>query len=212
VFAVDHHAAGDEMPGIRVERPSCSEIALEIAREAGVRPSREALIAAALGIYADSVRLLRADGATLRILADAVDVVGPLEQYVGRLREEDRGLKMAKAHALARLSVYEGNRGVICATHVDAYESDVANALTSAGCDVSIVASRHGEEVRLILRSRSIDVAALAADIASILGGGGGGHRGAAAVSIKRRMRKDELPRLLSEVVKLIDASARRLD
>nr|KJR73735.1 MAG: exopolyphosphatase [Thermoproteus sp. AZ2] len=204
---VDHHVVGDEIPGVRAERPSCSEIALRIAEEAGVKPKRESLIAASLGIYADSVKLLKADGDTLRTLASAVDEIGPLEQYLGK-SEENPSLKMAKIKALSRLHIYETKSGVVCATHVDAYESDVANMLVSAGCDVAVVASRHGGEVRAVFRSPSVNVAELAAKAAELLGGRGGGHRGAAALAAARKLRKDELPALLEELVRLIDASA----
>lgn len=205
----DHHAVGDELPGVRDERPSCSEMALELALEVGVRPRRDSLVAAALGIYADSVKLLRADSRTLRALAYAVEEVGPLERYVKR--QEDPSARVAKLKALARLKIFKTKIGAVCATHVDAYESDVANLLISAGCDVSIVASRHGDEVRIIYRSQSVDVGEIAAKIGEILGGSGGGHRGASVTLLRRRINKAELPELLRTVVGLLDPDARPL-
>ncbi len=207
IVVFDHHAVGDQLPGVREERPSCSEMALELALEAGVKPGRDSLVAAALGIYADTVRLLRADGRTLRALLYAIDEIGPLEGYVRR--REEPSARMAKLKALARLEMFETRLGVICATHVDAYESDVANLLISAGCDVAIVASRHGDEVRIIYRSQSVDVGEIAAKIGELMGGSGGGHRGASATLLRRRITKAELPDLLRAVVNSLDPDAK---
>jgi nanoRNase/pAp phosphatase (c-di-AMP/oligoRNAs hydrolase) len=206
----DHHAVGDALPGVREERPSCSEMALELALEAGVKPRRESLIAAALGIYADTARLSRADGRTLAAISAAISEIGPLERYITQ-QEEDRALKMAKAKALARLAVYETKVGIVCATHVDAYESDVAAVLVSAGCDVAIVASRHGGEVRLVYRSHRVDVGEMAARIGELLGGSGGGHRGASVTTVKMRATKADLPVLLMQAVRALDPDPRPL-
>lgn len=206
----DHHAVGDALPGVREERPSCSEMALELALEADVKPRRESLIAAALGIYADTARLSRADGRTLAAISAAISEIGPLERYITQ-QEEDRALKMAKAKALARLAVYETKVGIVCATHVDAYESDVAAVLVSAGCDVAIVASRHGGEVRLVYRSHRVDVGEMAARIGELLGGSGGGHRGASVTTVKMRATKADLPALLMQAVRALDPDPRPL-
>ncbi|MFP3198596.1 MAG: DHH family phosphoesterase [Thermoproteus sp.] len=206
----DHHAVGDALPGVREERPSCSEMALELALEAGVKPRRESLIAAALGIYADTARLSRADGRTLAAISAAISEIGPLERYIAQ-QEEDRALKMAKAKALARLAVYETKVGIVCATHVDAYESDVAAMLVSAGCDVAIAASRHGGEVRLVYRSHRVDVGEVAARMGELLGGSGGGHRGASVTTVKMRATKADLPALLMQAVRALDPDPRPL-
>lgn len=205
----DHHAVGDELPGVRDERPSCSEMALELALEAGVRPKKDSLVAAALGIYADSVRLLRADSRTLRALAYAIENVGPLEKYARH--QEDPSARTARLKALARLKIFETKLGTICATHVDAYESEVANLLISAGCDISIVASRHKDEVRVVYRSQSVDVGEIAARIGEIMGGSGGGHRGASVTLLRRKADKSELPNLLRTIVGLLDPTAKPL-
>lgn len=180
---LDHHKVGDQLPGLRLERPSCSELALEIALEAGVKPSRDALIAAALGIYEDTGGLLRADERTFELLKYAVSEVGPLERYLRR--EEDASLKMAKLKGLLRTSAYRTSRGILCITNVGAHEGAVAELLISAGCDIAIVISKRKDEVRIFLRSGSIDVADLAAKIASRLGGRGGGHMGASAIVLR---------------------------
>ncbi|MEZ0247717.1 MAG: DHHA1 domain-containing protein [Thermoproteus sp.] len=207
VLLFDHHAVGDMLPGVRDERPSCSEMALEAALEAGVKPSRDSLVVAALGVYFDTTRLLRADDKTLRALAYAVSEIGPLERYVGK-QEEDPSLRIAKLKSLARLKVYRTSIGYVCATHVDAYEADVASMLVSAGCDVAIVASRRKDEVRIIYRSQRVDVGAMAARIGSLLGGSGGGHRGASVTIVKKKAAKAELPDILDSVISAIDPKA----
>ncbi|MEL9991788.1 MAG: DHHA1 domain-containing protein [Thermoproteus sp.] len=207
VLLFDHHAVGDALPGVRDERPSCSEMALETALEAGVKPSKNSLVAAALGVYFDTAKLLRADDRTLRALAYAVSEIGPLERYVGR-QEEDPSLKIAKLKSLIRLKAYKTSIGLVCATHVDAYEADVASMLVSVGCDVAIVASRHKDEVRIVYRSQRVDVGAMAARIGSLLGGSGGGHRGASVTVIKKRATKAELPGILDSVISAIDPKA----
>jgi nanoRNase/pAp phosphatase (c-di-AMP/oligoRNAs hydrolase) len=207
-FKIDHHHVGDEIPGIVVQRPSCTEIALKLAEEAGVELTPEVAKLAALGIYADTVRLKRADAETLRLLAKLLEKTGGT---LGDLiREEERAEEPQRVVALLkgmkRLEAYRSSLGVICISHVGAYESDVASLLLSIGCNIALVASRKEDGVHVVMRSRGFDVATLAKSL-----GTGGGHKEAAVAIIRENVTKSQLPSLLRRIVKQIDPSAEPL-
>jgi nanoRNase/pAp phosphatase (c-di-AMP/oligoRNAs hydrolase) len=207
-FKIDHHHVGDEIPGIVVQRPSCTEIALKLAEEAGVELTPEAAKLAALGIYADTGRLKRADAETLRMLSKLLEKIGGA---LGDLiREEERAEEPQRVIALLkgmkRLEAYRSSLGVICISHVGAYESDVASLLLSIGCNIALVASRKEDGVHVVMRSRGFDVATLAKSL-----GAGGGHKEAAVAIIRENVTKSQLPSLLRRIVKQIDPSAEPL-
>jgi nanoRNase/pAp phosphatase (c-di-AMP/oligoRNAs hydrolase) len=207
-FKIDHHHVGDEIPGIVVQRPSCTEIALKLAEEAGVELTPEVAKLAALGIYADTGRLKRADAETLRLLAKLLEKTGGT---LGDLiREEERAEELQRVVALLkgmkRLEAYRSSFGVICTSHVGAYEADVASLLLSIGCSIALVASRKEDGVHVVMRSRGFDVATLAKSL-----GTGGGHKEAAVAIIRENVTKSQLPSLLRRIVKQIDPSAESL-
>jgi nanoRNase/pAp phosphatase (c-di-AMP/oligoRNAs hydrolase) len=207
-FKIDHHHVGDEIPGIVVQRPSCTEIALKLAEEAGVELTPEAAKLAALGIYADTGRLKRADAETFRMLSKLLEKIGGA---LGDLiREEERAEEPQRVIALLkgmkRLEAYRSSLGVICISHVGAYESDVASLLLSIGCNIALVASRKEDGVHVVMRSRGFDVATLAKSL-----GAGGGHKEAAVAIIRGNVTKSQLPSLLRRIVKQIDPSAEPL-
>jgi len=207
-FKIDHHHVGDDIPGIVVQRPSCTEIALKLAEEAGVELTPEVAKLAVLGIYADTVRLKRADAETLKLLAKLLEKTGGT---LGDLiREEEKAEEPQRVVALLkgmkRLEAYRSSLGVICISHVGAYEADVASLLLSIGCSVALVASRKEDGVHVVMRSRGFDVATLAKSL-----GTGGGHKEAAVAIIREDVAKTQLPRLLRRIVKQIDANAELL-
>lgn len=202
---VDHHAVGDEVPAVWDERPSCTEVALQLAEESGVSLPPEVAELAILGIYQDTGRLKRADAKTFRHLAKLLEVVNkPLGEVVGaeELEKAEHEI-IALLKGLQRVEAYRSSLGLICTSYVGAYESEVASILTSIGCRVAIVASRKRDGVHLSMRSRGVDVASLARSL-----GSGGGHREAAVAVIGERLPKRELPQLLRKLVRQIDPSA----
>jgi len=208
-FSIDHHARGDPLPGIRDERPSCSEIAIELARELNVRLSEDALRAALLGIYHDTAKLTRADSRTFSTLSYILgELKRPLGQFLER-QEESPSKKYAKLKAVLRLKAYESNIGIICTTHVGAHESDAAKVLLSSGCDVVIIASKHDDELRIFLRSIKADASKLALKIGDLLGGSGGGHREASGVVVKTRVSKRDLDKILESIVRGLEPEAK---
>jgi nanoRNase/pAp phosphatase (c-di-AMP/oligoRNAs hydrolase) len=207
-FKIDHHHVGDDIPGIVVQRPSCTEIALKLAEETGVELTPEVAKLAALGIYADTGRLKRADAETLKTLSKLLEKIGGV---LGDLiREEERAEEPQRIIALLkgmkRLEAYRSSLGVICISHVGAYESDVASLLLSIGCNIALVASRKEDGVHVVMRSRGFDVATLAKSL-----GTGGGHKEAAVAIIRENVTKSQLPSLLRGIVKQIDPSAEPL-
>ncbi|MCX8137279.1 DHH family phosphoesterase [Pyrobaculum aerophilum] len=205
---IDHHVIGDEIPGIVVNRPSCTEVALMLAEEAGIDIPPDVAKLAVLGIYTDTGRLRRADGETFKRLAVLLNKIGSaLGDVVG---PEERGreihVTMALLKGMKRLEVYKSSVGIICTSFVGAHEADLANLLQSVGCRVAIVASLKKDGVHLVFRSRDLNVAMLAASL-----GAGGGHREAAVTIIKERVSKSQLPSLLRKVVKTLFPDARPL-
>lgn len=196
---VDHHVAGDDLPGIVVERPSCTEVALGLAEEAGVEIPPDVAKLAVLGIYTDTGRLRRADAETFRLLAQLLEktggVLGDLTGPEEGVREEHAVLALLKG--MQRVEFYNSQIGIICTSHVSAYEADLATLLLSAGCRVAIVASRKDDGVHVVFRSRGVDVATLAKSV-----GAGGGHREAAVSVISERLPKSQLPDFLRGLVK----------
>jgi len=207
-FKIDHHHVGDDIPGIAVQRPSCTEIALKLAEEVGVELTPEVAKLAALGIYADTGRLKRADAETLRLLAKLLEktggALGDLIREEERAEEPQRVIALLKG--MKRLEAYRSSLGVICISHVGAYESDVASLLLSIGCNIALVASRKEDGVHVVMRSRGFDVATLAKSL-----GTGGGHKEAAVAIIRENVTKSQLPSLLRRIVKQIDPSAEPL-
>lgn len=209
IIRVDHHYLGDDIPGILIDRPSCTEIALELAKEAGVEITPDIAKLAILGIYTDTGKLKRADAKTLQILSYLLektggtlyDVIGGSEENVG---ERHRIIALLKG--MQRLEIYESSIGIICISHVGAYEADLASLLISVGCDIALVASLKDDGVHIIMRSNKFDVASLARSV-----GTGGGHRGAAVAVISQRVKKSELPKILRSVIRLIDRDAKPL-
>ena len=172
---VDHHSADDDIPGLVVERSSYTEIAVRLAEEAGVEMPADLARLAVLGIYTDTSRLRGADAETLAPLARLLEraggtLGGVIGEEKGAGKEEHRTIAFLKG--MRRLEAYRTSLGIVCASHVNAYEADLAAFLTSVGCDVAIVASRKDDGVHLVFRSRGVDVASLARSV-----GAGGGHR-----------------------------------
>jgi Exopolyphosphatase-related proteins len=94
-FKVDHHYVGDDTPGVVMQRPSCTEIALKLAEEAGVELPPDVAKLAVLGIYADTGRLKRADAKTLLALAKLLENIGGT---LGDLiNEEEKAGEMQKS-------------------------------------------------------------------------------------------------------------------
>lgn len=202
---VDHHVAGDDLPGIVAERPSCTEVALELAEEVGVEIPPDVAKLAVLGIYTDTGRLRRADAKTFRLLAQLLEktggVLGDLTGSEEGVREEPAVLALLKG--MQRVEFYKSQIGLICTSHVSAYEADLATLLVSAGCRIAIVASRKDDGIHIVFRSRGVDVATLAKSI-----GAGGGHREAAVSVISERLPKSQLPGFLRSLVKRLFQNA----
>ena len=206
-FRVDHHYVGDDVSGIVVRRPSCAEVALKLAEEAGVELPPEVIKLAVLGIYTDTGRLRRADAETFRALAKLLEKTGgTLGDLVeeGKVEEFQRVVALLKG--VKRLEAYRSSVGIICTSHVGAYEADVATLLLSMGCGVALVASRKEDGVHVVMRSRGLDVATLAKSL-----GAGGGHKEAAVAILREDVAKMQLPCLLRRIVKQIDANAEPL-
>lgn len=205
---VDHHLVGDELPGVVINRPSCTEVALMLAEEAGVDIPPEVARLAVLGIYTDTGRLKRADAETLRRLVYLMEKVGgALGDLVGAEEgQREEHVTIALLKGMQRLELYKSSIGIICTSHVGAHEADLAALLLLAGCRVAIVASLKKDGVHLVFRSREVNVAEMAKSL-----GTGGGHREAAVTVLGEKTSRKELPSLLRAVVKKLFPDAASL-
>ena len=207
---VDHHADPDPefVKGaeayVRYDTPSCTEGVLGDLLAMGVRPRRELLALSIYAIYRETGGLRRATPDTLRVLASALELLGSqLGDVVSSSDEVRREEVIARIKGLKRLMAWEGDLGIICATHVSAFESSVANLLIAAGCDVAIVASAKDDGVHLILRGKGLD---RVYDVLRESGGVGGGHGGAGGFVLNVSARKRDLPALLRRIVARLGA------
>ncbi|MEM0369498.1 MAG: DHH family phosphoesterase [Pyrobaculum sp.] len=203
-FKIDHHAVGDNTPGLIEERPSCTEIAVALAEEAGVEIPQDVAALAVLGIYTDTVKLKKADADTLNILSKLLKKSGgTLGDIVKDNGERRFDVVIALLKGMQRVQIYRSSLGVICTSYVSAHESDLAAMLIAAGCRIALVASKKKNGVYIILRSRGVDISHVVKKF-----GEGGGHREAAVVVVKERLDKGQLPQFLDKVVKTIDPEA----
>jgi nanoRNase/pAp phosphatase (c-di-AMP/oligoRNAs hydrolase) len=139
-----------------------------------------------------------------KLLEKTGGTLGDLAREEERAEEPQRVIALLKG--MKRLEAYRSSLGVICISHVGAYESDVASLLLSIGCNIALVASRKEDGVHVVMRSRGFDVATLAKSL-----GTGGGHKEAAVAIIRENVTKSQLPSLLRRIVKQIDPSAEPL-
>lgn len=203
-FRVDHHVVGDEIPGLVVERPSCTEVAFELAEEAGVDIPRDVAALAVLGIYTDTVRLKKADAKTLYVLSRLLEKTGgTLGDLVGDNGERRLDVTLAILKGMQRVQIYKSAFGILCVSYVGAHEAELANFLLAAGCKVAAVASKKKDGVYLVLRSRGVDLSQLVRGL-----GEGGGHREAAVVVLNEKIDKSLLPQYLARLVRAIDPHA----
>jgi nanoRNase/pAp phosphatase (c-di-AMP/oligoRNAs hydrolase) len=173
----------------------------------GIEPTQRVATLLLGGILSDSGRLMRARPETFEALAWLSRRLGmPYSSVVNALsRPMDWPERVARVKGILRMSAYRfGDDGVLCVSSVDAYEASVADALIKVGCDVVLVSSRHGDELRLVGRHNqrfNLSLAKLMRKLGLALGGEGGGHDSAAVLVLSNNE-----PRLvLSKLIGLIE-------
>ncbi|MGC8569699.1 MAG: DHH family phosphoesterase [Caldivirga sp.] len=192
VVVFDHH----EVRGIRgdlefinPESPSTVEVVVNALREMGYTPSELMVKLTLAAILSETNRFSRATQGTFETVAWLLKVSGVnyRDALALLVRELDDSAKIALIKGSIRLIPYRAGSMIVCVTNVNAYEGLVAGKLLDIGCDAAFVVSDHGDELRVIARSRSINVAVILSKIAEELGGEGGGHEGAGMLVTKEK-------------------------
>ena len=190
VIIFDHH----EVRGIRgdlefidPESPSTIEIVVNALRELGYVPNEVMAKLTLTAILSETNRFSRATQRTFETVAWLLKVSGInyKDALTLLVRELDESAKIALIKGSIRLIPYRAGSIIVCVTNVNAYEGLVAGKLLDLGCDAAFVVSDHGDELRVVARSRAINVAVVLSKIAEELGGEGGGHEGAGMLVTK---------------------------
>ncbi len=192
---IDHHRdtcgwAGH--PVLRDEtRVSCCEIILDLYREAGRRPSREAAMMLLGGMITDSGGFQFADSRVLRAFASLMDEYGVQmdEAFEFTRAPVSMSEKVAVMKAMERVKFDRAGTMIVATTVAGSFEASVCRALLNAGADIAFAGSQRDEEFRLSGRAtqdavrRGIDLGSMMCAVGEETGSAGGGHGGAAGIA-----------------------------
>jgi len=219
LVVIDHHASHPETEKIATltvadeNASSTCEIVYRLFKEAGVELTQTEAKALFLGIAFDTRHFVLANSATLKVVADLIDVGVKAEEALALLAlPMDPSERVARLKASKRAKLLKINNWVIALSHVSAFQASAARALISLGAHVAIVAGQRNENIQISMRaSRDFHEKTgvhLGRDVAKPLGeylkGMGGGHSVSAGVNgvgdIESSLKK--CVRLLKEKLK----------
>jgi len=198
LVVIDHHASHPEtekMATLSVADENASstcEIVYRLFKEAGVELAQTEAKALFLGIAFDTRHFVLANSATLKAVADLIDVGVKAEEALSLLAlPMDPSERIARLKASKRAKLLRINNWVIALSHVSAYQASAARALISLGAHVAVVAGQRDEKIQISMRaSRDFHEKTgvhLGRDVAKPLGdylkGMGGGHSVSAGVN-----------------------------
>jgi len=180
----DHHESNNIMAKKRVvdtTYPSCAEMIYDMYP---FEASRKAALLILAGIIGDTLWFKHANMRTLRIFHDIMEKYGIEMDEVRGLFDDaiSFGEKIAVLKGFQRLVYRTYGDKIVIATRVSANESLVANELLDFA-DIVFVGSSRKNEVRIIGRSREINLLDIFSRLAEDYGCTYGGHRKAAGVS-----------------------------
>jgi nanoRNase/pAp phosphatase (c-di-AMP/oligoRNAs hydrolase) len=202
----DHH----EVRGFRGDlefidptSPSTVELVVNVLRGLGYRPSDLMAKLALIAIVNETNRFSRATQRTFETVAWLLGIspINYSDALAILTRELDESAKIALIKGSMRVVPYRVRSMVMCVTNVNAYEGLVASRLLELGCDAVFVVSDHGDELRVVARSRNFDVAAVLGELASQLSGEGGGHSGAGMLVTRVKQPYIKILNLLIKVI-----------
>ncbi len=189
IVIIDHHAVRNlsgDVELIDPLSPSTVELVFELISAAGFKPDPRVAQLGLLALVGETGRFLRAGARTLEAAAAMIRLGASYGDALSMLRrEEDKSTRMALLKGALRMEAYRHGDDVYCVTEVNSFESLVASKMLELGCTAAFVVSDHDDEVRVIGRSRGIDIASLLQAMGKASGGEGGGHREAAALTVR---------------------------
>jgi len=198
LVVIDHHASHPEtekMATLTVTDENASstcEIIYRLFKEAGVKPTQTEAKALFLGIAFDTRHFVLASSATLKAVADLIEVGVKAEEALALLSlPMDVSERIARLKASKRAKLLKIDDWVVALSHVSAYQASAARALVSLGAHVAVVAGQRDEKIQISMRaSRDFHEKTsihLGRDVAKPLGeylrGMGGGHSVSAGVN-----------------------------
>jgi len=198
LVVIDHHASHpgtQRLAALTVADENTSstcEIVYRLFKEAGVELTQADAKALFLGIAFDTRHFVLASSATLKAIADLIDVGVKAEKTLSLLSMPmDSSERIARLKASKRSKLLRINNWLISLSHVSAYQASAARAMIALGAHVAVVAGQRGEKIQISMRSsrdfyEKTEVH-LGRDIAKPLGeylqGMGGGHSVSAGVN-----------------------------
>jgi len=198
LVVIDHHASHPETERLATlsvadeNSSSTCEIVYRLFKEAEVKPTLEEAKALFLGIAFDTRHFVLASSATLKAVADLIDIGVKAEEALSLLSlPMDPSERIARLKASKRTKLLKINNWLIAFSHVSAYQASAARALIALGAHVAVVAGQRNEKIQISMRaSRDFYEKTrvhLGRDVAKPLGeylqGMGGGHSVSAGVN-----------------------------
>ena len=198
IIVIDHHASHPEterLASLTVADETASstcEIIYRLFEEAEVELTPTEAKALFLGIAFDTRHFILAGSATLKVLANLVEVGVKAEEDLKLLSVPmDPSERIARLKAGKRVRLLKINNWLMAFSHVSAYQASAARALVALGAHVAVVAGQRDEKIQISMRaSREFYEKTgvhLGRDIAKPLGeylnGMGGGHAVSAGVN-----------------------------
>jgi phosphoesterase RecJ-like protein len=160
IIVVDHHASHpqtEKLATLSVANENASstcEIVYRFFMDMNVRLTKNEARALFLGIAFDTRHFILANSATLKIVADLIDVGVNAREALDHLSlpmgESER---MARLKASKRIKLFRIDRWVVAFSHVGAYQASSARALIHLGAHVAIVAGQRDEKLRISMRA-----------------------------------------------------------
>jgi nanoRNase/pAp phosphatase (c-di-AMP/oligoRNAs hydrolase) len=198
IVVIDHHASHPEterLATITVADETASstcEIIYRLFKEANVEPTLAEAKALFVGIAFDTKHFILASSATLKILADLIDVGVKAEEALSMLSlPMDPSERIARLKACRRVKLFRINDWIVAFSHVSAFQASAARALVGLGAHLAVVAGQQNEKIQISLRATrdfyEKTGVHLGRDVAKPLGeylrGMGGGHAVSAGVN-----------------------------
>lgn len=195
----DHHESNNiEAPRryVKVEYSSCAEMVYDMHR---IMPSRKVAMLLMAGIISDTIWFRYANARTMQIAGQLMEKHDIKMEEIKTLVElpVNFGEKISVLKGFQRLIYRTVGDKIAIATRVSANESTVAMTLLPYA-DVVLVASSRKKNVRIIGRSRELNLLEIFAQIADDFCCTYGGHKNAAGMSCE-----GDLEAILNSTLKL---------
>lgn len=194
---VDHHATTslneNALFYIRRNKSSTAEIVLGILKSIGAPVMRRVAFALMAGIITDTGNFKHANSDSFKAIAELMELSGIEYSEVMDVISsvpQDVSMRIAILKAGQRAAIEKLDDWIIVTTQVSSFSGAAASNLISTGADVTLVASKKENVVKVTARARrsainaGVNLAQLMEDVSKKFNGAGGGHEGAAGMDV----------------------------